>query len=513
MKVLFLYPNKVMVTRMPLGICYLSAHLKREGHEVKIFDTTFIKCSNIEGGDDKLREASLQVKNPNLKKYGLVERDANVFEEFEKEIQSFKPHIVAMSAVDPNYNFGLQFLRLVKEKFPEIINVVGGPIPTFVPEEAILEQCVDIIGVGECEEAMSELCNRMESGEDISKINNIWVKKGKEVYRNEIRPFQNYDDILPPDLDIFDQRHFLRPLGGKMYRMATVIWTRGCAFHCTYCANSAYINIYKNNGKFYRIKKPELLIEELVYQKEKYDLKFFFFVDDIFPLHMPEINERFCELYKKKVAVPFSINLQPMLALKRKEQFLKVVDAGCCNVCIGLESGSENIRKNVLGRHYKDEQLVEIFDLAHKCGIRSSSFNMIGLPHETREDIFKTIGLNRRAKPTSATLTFFHPYRGTGLRDLCIREGLLDFAKEKEDENVYRAESRLSLPQISKEELQGLFKTFQLYFKLPKEYFELIRIAEGDDQIAQEVYSKILKPKFDEATKNEAVWDFSIKKK
>ena len=133
---------------------------------------------------------------------------------------------------------------------------------------------------------------------------------------------------------------------------------------------------------------------------------------------------------------------------------------------------------------------------------------MIGLPHETREDIFETIELNKQANPTSATVTFFHPYRGLELRDLCLREKLFNPAEE----NVYRGESCLSSPLISRQELSGIFKTFQLYLKLPKDYYDLIKIAEGDTEIAKEVYSKILKPKFDEVTKDEAIWDFSRKK-
>jgi radical SAM superfamily enzyme YgiQ (UPF0313 family) len=248
------------------------------------------------------------------------------------------------------------------------------------------------------------------------------------------------------------------------------MWTRGCVYHCTYCANSAYINVYKGKGSFYRIKDPEIFIKELIDIKKQFNLNFLFFVDDIFPLHKKDVLDKFCELYKKHVDVPFSINLHPTLILE--EQLKKVIDAGCVNICVGLESGSDKIRDEILGRKYTDEQIIKIFKFAKENNIRSSSFNMIGLPHETREDIFKTIELNRKAGPTSATLTFFHPYRGSSLKDLCLKEDLFDPLNDEKDENVYRSESRLNLPQISKNELTELFKTFQLYFKLPKEYYD-----------------------------------------
>ena len=508
MKVLIVYPNKVMVTRMPLGICYLVAHLKSKNHDVKVFDTTFYKCSNIQS-DDKLREKSFQVKNPDLAKYGLTNKEANVFSIFEKEVRKFKPDIVGISVADPNYEFGLEFLQIIKNKFPKIITIAGGPTATVAPEEVIQEDCVDLVCVGEAEEAFTELCEKLEKKEDIRHIQNIWVKEGLLFFKNPVRNLQNLNSILPPDLSVLDPKHFIRPLGGKVYRMGTVMWTRGCAYHCTYCANSAYINIYNKKGSFYRIKDPELFVKELKEMKEKFNLNFLFFVDDIFPLHRKDILDTFCKLYKKHVDIPFSINLHPSLI--KEDQLKKVIDIGCVNICVGLESGSSQIRDEILGRKYSNEQIIKIFHLAKKLNIRSSSFNMIGLPHETREDIFKTIELNRQAGPNSATLTFFHPYRGSALKKLCETEKLINFAET--EENVYRSESRLNLPQISREELRGLFNTFQLYFKLPKEYWGLIQMAENDSEMGREILEKILKPKFDELTTDDMVWDFFKRKK
>ena len=169
MRVLFIYPNKVMVTRMPLGISYLSAYLKRDGHEVKMFDTTFMKCGDIQN-DDKLREASLQVRNPDFNKYGLVEKETDVFDELEREIESFKPELIAISVVDPNYNFGLELLARAKKKNKNILTIIGGPTATYAPDEVIAEDSVDIVCIGEGEEAMGELCQRMQNGDDIKNI-------------------------------------------------------------------------------------------------------------------------------------------------------------------------------------------------------------------------------------------------------------------------------------------------------------------------------------------------------
>ncbi len=505
MKILLLYPNKVMVPRLPLGIGYLSAYLKAKGHQVRCFDTTFMKCSDTKGDDD-LRAASLQVVNPETKKAQPKEEGVDVFSLLEREVSSFQPGLVGLSVADPNYLFGLQMLKFIKNKFKDVLTIAGGPTPTFSPEEVITEDCLDMLCIGEGEQAMLELCDRIENRQDLRNIRNIWVKEKGQVYKNEVRPLIDINEVPVPDWDDFDGRHLDRPLGGKMYRMGTFIVTRLCLFRCKYCANFALNEIYKNKGSFYRIRRPDAAVRELKFFKEKYKLNFLMFVDDIFPLHKPEFVDEFCRIFKKEINLPFSMNLHPNFITE--EPFAKLVGAGMRNICIGLESGNMRIRKDVLGRNYQNEQVVKVFNLAHKYRIRSSSFNMIGLPYETRRNIFETIELNRKANPASATLTFFHPYRGTELRGLCIQESLFDPAKDKEEENVYRVESHLKLPQISKEELKGLFQTFQLYFKLPKAFYPFIRIAEGNSVLAKKVMD-LLKKIFYKLTAKEMIWDFS----
>jgi uncharacterized radical SAM superfamily protein len=295
--------------------------------------------------------------------------------------------------------------------------------------------------------------------------------------------------------------------------MATVIWTRGCVFQCSYCANETfYKQANSTPRKYYRKKDVVPLIEELAYFKKKYDLNFLMFVDDIFPLHEPELIDEFCKLYKEHVDLPFSVNLQCKLV--KEECFAKAVDAGLRNVCVGVESGSSKVRKNVLRRNYRDEDLFRVFGFAKKYKIRHSSFNIIGLPYEERDDILKTIELNRKINPSSATVTFFHPYRGSPLRELCVELGYVG-ESESRHEDVYRSDSQINLPQITKKELKGLMQNFQLYMKLPEEYRELIEKQESPDrdEEAQKIRDEILLPKFREVQSKEPQWDFRKKQK
>ena len=513
-----IYPNKVMVTRAPLGIGYLSAYLKDAGHDFRLFDTTFVKCGDVPS-DDALREKNLQVVNPDFEKLGLVEKEIDVFESLIEEIKSYNPGIICISTVDPNHTFGMELLKHCKKIFPDKPTICGGPLSTLVPEDMIVEDCVDIVGRGEAEEQLAELVTTYEKygnkgWDKLYNINNFWIKDkdyktNGVVYKNSVM-LPNIHKGLAPDLSIFDPRHFLRPLGGRMYNMATVIWTRGCVFRCSYCANETFYKAAKVSAKqYYRLKDAKLLVEELADFKEKYKLDFLMFVDDIFPLHEPDIMEEFCKLWKEKIDLPFSVNLQPRLV--REDTFAMAVDAGLRNISVGVESGSDRVRRKVLKRNYRDEHTQFVFDLAHKYKIRCSSFNIIGLPDEDREDIMKTIMLNRELNPTSATVTFFHPYRGAPLRSLCVERGYIP-PNQGKHEDVYRSESQLIMPQITKEELRNLMSSFQLYMKLPEKYHDLIRKQEDtSSEESKEIREKILLPLFKKIQDSESKWDFRKK--
>ena len=146
--------------------------------------------------------------------------------------------------------------------------------------------------------------------------------------------------------------------------------------------------------------------------------------------------------------------------------------------------------------------------MAHKYKIRCSSFNIIGLPDEEREDILQTIFLNRKLNPTSATVTFFHPYRGAPLRPECIERGLIPENHGKH-EDVYRSESQLVMSQITKQELKNLMQSFQLYMKLPEKYHDLIKMQEDTSKFASKlIREKILLPEFKKIQDEESRWDF-----
>jgi len=148
--------------------------------------------------------------------------------------------------------------------------------------------------------------------------------------------------------------------------------------------------------------------------------------------------------------------------------------AGCVRVSIGIESGDPGIRNDVLKRHQTDEQIIETFKWAKEIGLKTYSFNMIGIPQENYESILKTIELNRKIQPDYVGVSIFNAYKGTWLYDYCDENNLL---KGISSESYFQS-SNVIHPRFSVKELKKIRDSFgfEVYKKHNKKraYIDLI---------------------------------------
>ena len=143
------------------------------------------------------------------------------------------------------------------------------------------------------------------------------------------------------------------------------------------------------------------------------------------------------------------------------EKFVRLLKAaGCYRISIGVESGNDHIRNDVMNRKMSREQIVNAFALAHARGIETMAINMMGLPGETDEMIWDTIRLNRQIKPTFSGVNIFYPYRGTKLGDRCFDEGLVDERRYRNFSNE-RRESVLNFPEAHRRKLTNYHRHWE----------------------------------------------------
>ncbi|MBI4389577.1 MAG: radical SAM protein [Nitrospinae bacterium] len=416
MKIVFVYPNLTRLERVTLGLAYVASYVKSRGHECEFVDYTW------GGGPEKTLE----------------------------KVKSFGAQVVGFSVKSGEVDFCIDVSRRLKQETNATV-LWGGVHPTIAGEDCIKLDCVDMLCVGEGEEATAELLDSMERGEIDTSIKNMWFKKDGKVIRNEIRLLnQGLEDLPFPDRDLHNTPLYIERSG-----TVDIIAGRGCPYQCTYCVEPTYQEVFADKGKFVRYRKVENVLDEIADLQRRFKFSHINFVDDVFTIDIRWLRE-FAPLYKKYFKIPYTCNAR--IEAMREESYQLLKDSGCYSLEMGIESGSERIRRTVLERKMTNNKIIEAFDLAHKYGLRTMSFNMVGIPYETKEEIKQTIELNRRLRPTSVLVSMFQPYPGTHLHDLCKENGWLN---GKPIPYSYFLYSAVSYPHLSADEILKIRRRFR----------------------------------------------------
>jgi anaerobic magnesium-protoporphyrin IX monomethyl ester cyclase len=367
-----------------------------------------------------------------------------------KRIEEEDPGLIAFSTLTNQMGYIRHYSRWIKERFSLPI-IYGGVHATVVSDEILAGDEASIVCIGEGEFPMLELVERLEKGRSYEDIPNLWVKASDgSITKNPPRPLiQDLDSLPFPDRELFSYRQLL--LDNPM--AATLLMAgRGCPFACKYCVNNTLHRLYRGLGKYVRMRSPERVLEELRFLVTTYGLDRLFIYDDTFTYDHLWL-EHFCDLYRTEFRLPFSINLRVDTVNERVLRMLR--EAGCEMIVAGVESGSERIRREIMGRKMSNEQILHVFRIADELGMKTWTNNMIGMPTETPEDVEETIRLTRLIRPNNIQITVFYPFPGTELYDLCKKEG---YFSDRQKTTIFEEESILDLPTLSNEEIRRSVK-------------------------------------------------------
>ena len=323
-----------------VGLEIMAALLKQEGHEVYgLTDSTFDVSNHITNDEKR-----------NLKK-----------------IADIKPELVGFSVLSHRYQWCLKFARLIKHNFPKIKIIFGGPHATAVPELVIKDECVDIVCVGEGEEALLELAKNPNSTD----IRNMWFKTKKGIIRNPLRPLIKNLDTLPfPDKSIWID------VPKNTFKYYLIMMSRGCPYSCSFCFNSYLHKLYKGLGNYVRFRSVDNVIRELRQAKKDFNIEWVLFMDDNFSLDEKWLVNFSCK-YQKLIGLPYACNTHPNTLNKKRITYLK--KSGCRFVMVGIQSGSEKVRRKIIGRYETNAKLQEVTKLCHSAKLNFSLDHIFGL--------------------------------------------------------------------------------------------------------------------------------------
>ncbi len=433
MKIVFVYPD--ILPYLPFwkgyyyeGIGSLSSFLKQHGHNTSL----------------------IHITKP-ISKENLINAVINE-----------APDLIGFSSTSHAFPIVKKLASLIKEEKILAPVICGGIHPTISPDEAINTEGIDMICRGEGEEPLHELCNKLQKGKDVRRIQNIWYKENNVIFKNPLRPPCQDLSALPfPDRNIFEYKNLFHERLGE----ASVMISRGCPYQCSYCCNHVLNSLYGQKIKRVRFRSVDNAIEEIKQILNEFSfIKAIHFDDDILFLDK-KWGTDFMLKYKEEVGVPFRCNMRPNLLDKDKVELMK--KAGCFQVVIGLESGNDYIRNKILKRNLSNDQIVNALQLLNDAKIHTKSFNMVGIPFEDTSTILDTIKLNAKMRVNEIQATIFQPYQGTTLYNLCLEKGLLTNKELAED---FFSPSPVLLDTVTPEHIL----MFRDYFKIFVRIYQIL---------------------------------------
>lgn len=392
----------IVSARLNYGIASLSAIAKERGHSVALAEI-------------------------------LSETEEGISQALEKR-RNFSPDLVAISVNNVFSDLVSPTALLAKKIFPGVLVALGGSYPTLSTNEATALAGVDICFVGESECAFGRILDKLAKTKPrkvaprrlARGLLGVSVKdsRGTPTFPG-FSPLPELSKLPLPDLSIFRESAIrVKDSSGRVHFTALV--SRGCLFSCSYCYGSRACNPLGRKKNYYRRLSNEKAIEFLSQAKEKYRPEIIDFLDNIiFP---PGKNaEEFASKYAREIGIASAGMMRPEFCSK---SFAKVLSK--CLVeetCIGVEAGTNSIRKKFLSRSYTDKALEKSFNNIMSKGISAKASSMIGFPYQTREDIFSLFRLIARLTPSYIYQVFF-PTKGTILGELCHSKGWVSREKK-----------------------------------------------------------------------------------
>jgi radical SAM superfamily enzyme YgiQ (UPF0313 family) len=375
----------------PLGTLYAASYLRSRGRTVALFDAMLAESEREWG-------ASLARARP---------RVAVIYEDsfnYLSKMCLLRMREAALRMIDIARDWGCPV-------------VVSGSDASDHPD-VYLRQGAGAVVLGEGEVTLADVIDRITSGQGLDDVSGIAQFDAKGIVRRgPTRSFvKTLDDLPFPAWDLVDVRRYRAMWRERHgYHAMNMVTTRGCPFHCNWCAKPIY-------GQRYAVRTPRNVVAEMQWLAREYRPDQINFADDVFGLQ-PGWVEMFAKLVADAGArVPFRCLMRADQIDERIARALAA--AGCRMVWMGAESGSQRIL-DAMDKGVRVEQIRDAATLLHAAGVAVGLFLQFGYPGETWTDIEATLALAREVDPNDIGVSVSYPLPGTKFHDR-VRDALGD---------------------------------------------------------------------------------------
>lgn len=373
----------------PLGLASIAGYIKEKDYSVRIID-----CN-------------------------IVSPAVQAFEKFFREnyVNTFSDiKVIGLTAMTCTIKKAYKIAEICKYFYPKATIVFGGVHATFVTEEVIRQQLVDIVVKGEGEITLEEII----AGKSLEEIDGIVykIKENDRVILKENKPrerIKNLDLLPPPAYDLLPILKY-RPAKGSYKRLPamSMVTSRGCPGRCTFCS--------KTLGEMLVFKSALVIFKEIKYLIDHYSIKQILFYDDTFTVFKDNVI-KFCDLLIEN-NVDISWTCFARVDFIDFDLLKKMKLAGCHQIMYGVENIDENVLTNI-NKKINLRQVVSAVDLTKKAGIECRLAFMVGNPGDNKEIIRKNIKFIKQLNPDLLIINITTPFPGTEMFKWASEKGLI----------------------------------------------------------------------------------------
>lgn len=407
----------------PLGLAYLTAYVKRLGHDVTLLDMQALMMDS---------------------------------EELARRLKAERPDVVGITAMTPTLPGSLRAADIARAEVPTATIVLGGVHPTLDPETVVKHPSVDFVIRGEGEEAFTQLLGALQAGgEGLGRIPGLCFRTGSGFHITEKAQLgENLDSIPGADYGAFPvERYIEHNALLRSVRGVSMIVSRGCPYSCSFCA------VQQTMGRKWRFKSPEKVVDEVIRLRDEHGIEGVWFKDSIFNMK-PAWTKEFCRLMVERKA---GIEWQALtrVNLLKDDELRMMKDAGLTQIDLGIESGSPKSLVR-LNKKITVDQIREKVALA-KRHVRVFGFFMIGIPGEDENDVRQTFEFAKSIELDRWSWSIYSPLPGSPLYDELIAEGRIEpFALDHT--RVHFTEAYDGICSIAPERLKELYAEINEHF-------------------------------------------------
>lgn len=338
-----------------------------------------------------------------------------------RKFETDKPDIIGITATTENRFQSFRLAHVAKQARPQAFVVMGGPHFTGTARDTLSHlPYVDGVVSGEAELTLPELAQALQMNDSLRKVDGLSFRENGAIIENQ--PRQRIPDLntLPMParhLIPWEKYHFKLDVPGKgLLPAANLMTSRGCPFHCTFCATP------NNWGRRVRGLTPDNVLKELEHVIDRYGAKVIWFYDDTFNYNPKRAAEICDKIIERKLDIKWYCEVR--VDLMTQELTEKMAQAGMFYAGFGIESGNRRVAQEIVKKVATLEQARQFIDWAAACGVTPNPFFMFSHPTETWAEAQETMAIIEEVKQRcDISVAITHVYPGTELEQRARQEG------------------------------------------------------------------------------------------